>query len=121
MVSTALLDLPFSGLTWHADVFFYPSVDGVVFLLALAGLYWEWRERRWVVVWIATGLLFLLLWPTKWPQYTLILTPALCLAAASTVTRAYRWFREQELYWAWFEQMVPGRRSLSGSCWVRFS
>jgi len=93
--------------TWHADVFFYPSVDGVVFLLALAGLYWEWRERRWVVVWIATGLLFLLLWPTKWPQYTLILTPALCLAAASTVTRAYRWFREQELYWAWFEQMVP--------------
>jgi hypothetical protein len=92
---------------WHPDVFFYPGVDGVIFLLALVGLYWEWRERRWVVVWIATSLLFLLLWPTKWPQYTLVLTPALCLAAASALTRAFRWLQEQEVYWAWFRQMVP--------------
>lgn len=93
--------------TWHPDVFFYPGLDAVITLLALTGLYWEWRERRWVVVWIAAGLLFLLAWPTKWPQYTLILTPALCLAASSTVGRAYRWLKEQELYWEWFRQMVP--------------
>ncbi|MBN1139462.1 MAG: transcriptional regulator [Anaerolineae bacterium] len=92
---------------WHPDVFFYPGVDGVIFLLALAGLYWEWRERRWVVVWVATSLLFLLVWPTKWPQYTLVLTPALCLAAASALAHAYRWLKEQEIYWAWFRQMVP--------------
>lgn len=93
--------------TWHPDVFFYPGLDGAIFLLALPGLYWEWRERRWVVVWIVTGLLFLLLWPTKWPQYTLILTPALCLAASSTLTHAYHWLQEQETYWEWLRQMVP--------------
>ncbi len=96
-----------SPSTWHPDVFFYPGIDGAIFLLALVGLYWEWRERRWVVVWIATSLLFLLLWPTKWPQYTLILTPALCLAASSTLTHAFRWLQEQETYWDWFRQMVP--------------
>jgi len=93
--------------TWHPEVFFYPGLDAVITLLALGGLYWEWRERRWVVVWIAVGLLFLLAWPTKWPQYTLILTPALCLAASSAVVHAYRWLRERELYWEWFRQMVP--------------
>ena len=92
---------------WHPDVFFYPGIDGLIFLLALVGLYWEWRERRWVVVWIATSLLFLLLWPTKWPQYTLVLTPALCLAASSTLAHAFRWLKEQEVYWEWFRQMVP--------------
>ncbi|HNS51761.1 MAG TPA: two-component regulator propeller domain-containing protein [Anaerolineae bacterium] len=92
---------------WHPDVFFYPGLDAIITLLALAGLYWEWRDRRWVVVWIAAGLLFLLVWPTKWPQYTLIVTPALCLAASFAVGRAYRWLKEQELYWEWFRQMVP--------------
>ena len=35
------------------EVFFYFGLDGLIFLLALPGMYWEWRERRWVVVWIA--------------------------------------------------------------------
>ncbi len=94
-------------LLWHPDVFFYLGLDGVIFWLALPGLYWEWRERRWVVVWIAVGLLFLLAWPTKWPQYTLILTPPLCLAASSALRHLYRWFQEQETYWEWLRQMVP--------------
>jgi hypothetical protein len=92
---------------WHPDAFFYFALDGVIFLLALPGLYWEWRERRWVVVWIATGLLFLLLWPTKWPQYTLILTPALCLAASAALRNIYHWLRERETYWLWLRQMIP--------------
>lgn len=92
---------------WHPDAFFYFALDSVIFFLALPGLYWEWRERRWVAVWFATGLLFLLLWPTKWPQYTLILTPALCLSASSTVRHVYHWLRERETYWLWFRQMLP--------------
>ncbi|MBU1750357.1 MAG: transcriptional regulator, partial [Chloroflexi bacterium] len=91
---------------WHPEVFFYFALDGLIGLLALAGLYWEWRERRWVVVWIATGVLFLLVWPTKWPQYSLILAPALCLAASSTVRHFIAWFREQEDYWAWARVIV---------------
>jgi len=92
---------------WHPEVIFYIGFDEIIFLLALVGLYWEWRERRWVVVWIVTNLLFLLVWPTKWPQYALVLVPALCLAAASPAVRFYHWFREQETYWEWLQGMLP--------------
>jgi hypothetical protein len=93
--------------TWHPEVIFYIGFDEIIFLMALVGLYWEWRERRWVAVWIATNLLFLLIWPTKWPQYTLVLVPALCLAAAYPIARFYHWFREQETYWEWLQGMLP--------------
>lgn len=86
---------------WHPNVFFYPAVNAAVFFLALPGLYWEWRQRRWVAMWLAAGLLFLLLWPTKWPQYTLVVTPALCLAASTTLMQAYRWLKDRDDYWAW--------------------
>jgi hypothetical protein len=92
---------------WHPDVFFYFGLDGVIFLLALPGLYWEWRERRWVVVWIVAGILVLLLWPTKWPQYTLVVTPALCLAASSAARHLYRELKAREEYWEWARQMIP--------------
>lgn len=92
---------------WHPDAFFYFALDGVIFLLTLPGLYWEWRERRWVVVWIVTSLIVLLLWPTKWPQYTLVLTPALCLAASSAVRHIYHWLREHDIYWDWLRGMIP--------------
>jgi hypothetical protein len=92
---------------WHPEVFFYFALDGPIFLLALPGLYWEWRERRWVVVWIVTSVVVLLLWPTKWPQYTLVVTPALCLAASSAVRHLYRALRQHEDYWAWARQMIP--------------
>jgi hypothetical protein len=86
---------------WHPDVFFYPGIDGIIFFLALPGLYWQWRERRWVVIWFATALLFLLVWPTKWPQYILVLVPSLCLLASSTLSHVYAWLKEREEYWAW--------------------
>jgi hypothetical protein len=92
---------------WHPEVFFYPAFDGPIFLLALAGLYWEWHKRRWVVVWIVTSILVLLVWPTKWPQYTLVVTPALCLAASSAVRHLYRALRQHEDYWTWARQMIP--------------
>ena len=92
---------------WHPDVFFYLGLDGIVFLLALPGLYWEWRERRWVVVWAVASIGALLLWPTKWPQYTLVLTPALCLAASSAARHLYRKLKEHDDYWTWARQMIP--------------
>jgi sugar lactone lactonase YvrE len=92
---------------WHPDVFFYYGFDGLFFLLALAGLQREWGQRRWIVVWIASGMLFLLLWPTKWPQYALVVLPAFCLAAAPTLQWAVRWIQEQNEYWDWFRTMFP--------------
>ena len=92
---------------WHPEVFFYIGLDGIIFLLALPGLYWEWHERRWVVVWVVGAIGALLLWPTKWPQYTLVLTPALCLAASSAAHHLYRKLKEHDDYWAWARQMIP--------------
>jgi hypothetical protein len=92
---------------WHPEVFFYPGIDGAVALLGLVGLNWEWKERRWVVVWVLTSLLFLLLWPTKWPQYTLVLIPALCLSAGSAVYHGLTWLRRQDTLLQWLKTMVP--------------
>jgi ligand-binding sensor domain-containing protein len=93
--------------TWHPEVFFYYGFDGFMFLFAAAGLKREWRERRWTVIWLAAGLLFMLLWPTKWPQYSLIVVPAICLMAGTTLVTALRWLREQDAYYGWLAQMMP--------------
>ncbi len=95
------------SVPWHPEVFFYGGFDGLIFLLAVGGAWWQWRERRWAVVWAGTSMLALLAWPTKWPQYALIVVPALCLMAAGTARRAYRWVAEQEAYWEWLREMVP--------------
>jgi len=92
---------------WHPRIFFFFSFDGIIFLLALAGLYPEWRNRRWNLAWILSGVLFLLLWPTKWPQYTLVVIPALCLSASSALLVIAGWMREQEDYWGWFTAVIP--------------
>ncbi|OGO60866.1 MAG: hypothetical protein A2032_07360 [Chloroflexi bacterium RBG_19FT_COMBO_49_13] len=95
------------GFIWHPEVFFYLGFDGLIFLLAMPGLWLERKHRRWVLVWIITGLLALLFWPTKWPQYTLVVLPAFCLAASTAVKAGYEKLREQELYWDWFHNMFP--------------
>jgi sugar lactone lactonase YvrE len=95
------------GYIWHPDVFFYMGIDGLIFLLTLYGSYLEWGKRRWVVVWLGIGMLFLLVWPTKWPQYTLVVIPAFCLAASSAVRDVYHRLQEQETYWGWFSNMFP--------------
>jgi hypothetical protein len=78
------------GHIWHPTVFFYFGLDGPIAILAGLGLRREWRERRWLVVWLGSGLLFLLLWPTKWPQYALTIVPPVCLVAAATLTDFYQ-------------------------------
>ncbi len=95
------------GFDWHPDVIFYFGFDGLIFLLALPGLWFEWKNQRFVVIWIATSMLTLLIWPTKWPQYTLVVLPAFCLAASTAAKVAYRKLKEQELYWEWFHNMFP--------------
>ena len=92
---------------WHPEVYFYLGFDGIIFWLAVFGLRTEWHKRLWVLVWLISGLSFLLLWPTKWPQYTLVVIPAVCLAASETIPQVVQWFQEQEEYWNWFSEMIP--------------
>ena len=95
------------GFIWHPDVIFYFGFDGLIFLFSLPGFWLSWKSRRWVTIWAISNMLVLLLWPTKWPQYTLVVIPAFCLAASTAITFAYEKLREQELYWEWFGNMFP--------------
>lgn len=93
--------------SWHPDVFFYYGFDGLISILAVAGLWREWKNRRWLVVWFVFGLLFLLLWPTKWPQYALILTPALCMMGAESLSWAWKRLRALDAYWEYLRNLLP--------------
>jgi hypothetical protein len=95
------------GFLWHPDVFFYFGFDGLIFLFSLFGFWLSWKSRRWVTIWAFTNMVILLLWPTKWPQYTLVVIPAFCLAASTAIIFTYEKLREQELYWEWFHNMFP--------------
>ena len=100
---------------WHPGVFFYNplegilSIDGLIFLLAIAGSFWDWRnrERRFVVIWLVIGIAALLLWPTKWPQYTLVVIPAFCLAASTALKWIFSYFVHLEDYYGWVTTMIP--------------
>jgi sugar lactone lactonase YvrE len=95
------------GARWHPEVFFNLGLDTVIFILGILGLRKEWQERRWVLVWLVAGMAALLLWPTRWPQYTLIVLPAVCLAAASGARGVARWLHEKESYWGWVRALLP--------------
>ncbi len=61
---------------------FFIAVDPVIFLLALAGIPRLYRQKPLYLVWWVVGMVFLLVWKTKWPQYVLILLAPMCLSAA---------------------------------------
>jgi sugar lactone lactonase YvrE len=96
-----------TGFQWHPDIFFYIGFDGLIFLFAAVGMVLEWRKRRWVVVWIAICLIFLLVWPTKWPQYTMVVIPALCLSAAASLQWIYGKLMELEDYYGTLSILLP--------------
>lgn len=82
---------------WHGGIFLY-DIDPFIAFFAFAGIPREWRERRWLVVWLAAGILFLLAWGTKWPQYVLTIVPALCLMAAESARRFSKWVTSLSYY-----------------------
>jgi ABC-type sugar transport system permease subunit len=73
-----------SPYSWHEGVFLL-GLDPLIALFAAFGLVRLWRKERVYALWLGLGLFFLLLWPTKWPQYILMLTVPLSLAAAHGV------------------------------------
>jgi ABC-type sugar transport system permease subunit len=87
----------FGPVPWHPGVFVV-GLDFFITLLAALGLKRLWRGQRVFALWLAIGLGFLLVWPTKWPQYVLTITAPLTLAAAEGFRGAVwaplaRWIR----------------------------
>ncbi len=72
------------SVPWHPGVF-PVSFDLFISAFALVGLGRLWRRHRLMAIWLAVSLIVLLLWPTKWPQYTLILYVPLTVAAAEGI------------------------------------
>ncbi len=68
---------------------FIVLLDLVISLLALIGLRPLCKERSLYGLWIFVALAFLLIWPTKWPQYILTLSFPWSLAAAYGAQRLF--------------------------------
>ena len=74
------------SVPWHPGVFVV-ALDPLIAILAALGLGRLWRKYRVFALWLAIGFGFLLIWPTKWPQYILTITVPVCLAAAEGFTK----------------------------------
>jgi len=61
---------------------FFVLADSLIFFLALVGLPALYHKNKPMLLWLFIGLVFLLLWGTKWPQYTLLILAPLCVSAA---------------------------------------
>ncbi len=96
-----------SMVSWHPQVFFIPTPDVLILGFAILGAYWEWQRRPWSVVWAIGALLLLFAWPTHWPQYTLILIPAMCLVAATGLRVSWKWLVEFADQWNLSEGVLP--------------
>ena len=68
------------SVPWHPGVFAV-SLDAIILLFAIVGLKRLWQKYRVFALWLIIMLVFLLFWPTKWPQYILMLTAPLALSA----------------------------------------
>lgn len=75
----------------HPSVALYPLLDPVIFAAGFIGLFFERKQRPWIIAWIISGIIVLLFWPTKWPHYTLLITAPLCLSASTTIKKSLIW------------------------------
>jgi len=66
---------------WHRDIFVTGLADILILPLSFFGIRRAIQERPIWVAWAAFGLIFLVLWPTKWPQYILFVLPPLAVCA----------------------------------------
>ena len=64
---------------------YYFSVDPVIALFALLGINRLIRKHLVFAIWLFVVLVFLLVWPTKWPQYILVLTVPLTISASEGI------------------------------------
>ncbi len=78
----------------HPARAFIVNVDTPIFILAIIGLPALFRRASLFAYWLAIGLLFLLGWTTKWPQYTLIILVPFSLSAAYGISTLWALVRK---------------------------
>ncbi len=85
---------------WHPGVFLV-TLDLYILIFAFVGFRRFWRRYRVFALWLLITALFLLIWPTKWPQYLLTITAPLCLSSAVGLQvgvwePCVRWLRQRK-------------------------
>lgn len=96
-VSVTQFDFPFwQPLKWFTAPIasLYPSTpsafifkcDLLITIFALLGLPKLFQKYRLYFMWLIIGIGILLIWPTKWPQYTQIIIVPYCLSAAMGIS-----------------------------------
>jgi hypothetical protein len=65
--------------------------QALLVLLSVCGLKSLAMRAKPYLLWYLLSLAFLLVWQTKWPQYTLILVTPMCLSAGFGVTDGAQW------------------------------
>ncbi len=83
------------SVPWHPGVFLI-SIDIIITILAVFGLARTRQKYPVYLLWLTLGLGFLLVWPTKWPQYILLITAPLSIAAAEGFKAHLA-----EPFWSW--------------------
>lgn len=96
-----------TALPWHPRVFFFLTLDEFIFWAGAVGIYVHGRKEPWLAGWFVFQFILLLIYPTKWPQYSLIVIPALCMLASGFLRSAYDWVMAQDNYWDYLEEMLP--------------
>ena len=85
----------FSGFyDLHPASAFLIDIDTLIFVLAIFGLPTLFRRAPLFFYWLATGLAFLLVWETKWPQYTVMVLAPFSLSAAYGVSTLWELARK---------------------------
>lgn len=96
------------SVPWHPGVFLL-SWDSVILALGVLGLPLLARRRPVSALWLVLGVLALLIWPTKWPQYTLIVTAPLCLSASALVDTSIAWLDQRSGFVRILRSIAPDR------------
>lgn len=78
-----------SPTLWHPNVFLI-APDFFITLFAFFGVIRLWKKERVYALWLGIAIFFLLLWPTKWPQYILMLTVPLSLSASEGIAQFWQ-------------------------------
>jgi hypothetical protein len=84
--SLTWLTAPFSTFFGAAKPSLPVRLDQGILFFALIGLPRLFKKRLLFFIWLAVGVVTLLLWPVKWPQYTMILMTPFCLSAGEGAT-----------------------------------
>jgi arabinogalactan oligomer/maltooligosaccharide transport system permease protein len=96
---------------------FLLRVDTLISIFAIAGFAATWKKNRFIALWLLVDLFLLLVWRTKWAQYTLVATAPLSFVAAegikSSAANLLEWWRGRHKRRA--EAVKPSRRETLGA------